>query len=232
MAIFGGLGVFFLRPDKTKGLLGNPDSIRAVPFIILPANPHHRDSRGNRDSRRAVPSRLIFIAIVLGAIFLLALLVLGLASVIQGPKMAARAAKAVQQDAAVLGEIDLKDVPHSTFGYLKSTLSPLSVTVGDCRGDHVKYSNCKEASWGHGLVAAIFVNDPGFFAAKDIADVRRAAGIRINSEFRGTLCGKSMHEVMDAYSACGAPVEIEKDLNGSSSIYEGLRRDQQRRNIY
>jgi hypothetical protein len=179
-----------------------------------------------------VPSRVILIVAVLGAIFVSALVILGVVGVIRAPKMAAKAAKAAQEDAAALGEIDLKDVPHSTFGYLKSTLSPLSVTVADCRGD-VKYSNCKVATWGHsGLVRAIFVTGAGFLGPKDIPDDRRAAGIRINSEFRGKLCGQSIQKTLERSVACDVGVVIERGPNGSASIYEGLRRDQQNRNIY
>jgi len=149
--------------------------------------------------------------------------------------------KAAKRDAATLGEIVLKDVPHSTFGYLRSALSPLSPApaIEDCvgggraAGEKVQYYNCKKAIWGRGqLFMAIFVTRQGFYAPKNISDDRPVAGIRINSEFRGTLCGKSMREVMDSRSACGAQPEIERNGNGTSFIYVGLRRDSVNRPIY
>ena len=148
-------------------------------------------------------------------------------------------AKAAKRDAAVSGGIVLKDVPHSTFGYLRSALSPLSPApaIEDCIGGapeaKVRYYNCKKATWGRGqLFMAIFVTRQGFYAPKVVSDDRPVAGIRINSEFRGTLCGKSMREVMDSGTACGAQAEIEKNGNRASFIYVGLRRDSVNRPIY
>jgi hypothetical protein len=153
--------------------------------------------------------------------------------------IAAQIPKAAKQDAATLGEIALKDVPHSTFGYLRSALSPLSPApaIEDCVGGGqataVRYYNCKLATWGRGqLFMAIFVTRQGFYAPKNVSDDRQVAGLRINSEFRGTLCGKSMREVMDSGTACGAQAEIEKNGNRASFIYVGLRRDSVNRPIY
>lgn len=152
--------------------------------------------------------------------------------------IAAQIPRAAKRDAATLGEIVLKDVPHSTFGDLRSALSPLSPApaIEDCVGGEpgakVRYYNCKMAIWGRGqLFMAIFISRQGFWAPKDISDDRPVAGIRINSIFRGTLCGKSMREVMDSGTACGARAEIENG-NGASFIYVGLRRDSVNRPIY
>jgi len=194
-------------------------------FIIFPRRLGPAASRpgGNRWV-------LGFMAILFGGALLM-----GVGEII----VAAQIAKAAKRDAATLGEIVLKDVPHSTFGYLRSALSPLSPApaiedcVGGKPGASVRYYNCKMATWGRGqLFVAIFVTRQGFWAPKNVSDDRPVAGIRINSEFRGTLCGKSMREVMDSGTACGARAEIERNGNRASFIYVGLRRDSVNRPIY
>lgn len=193
-------------------------------FIIFP-----RRLRRPRDPA-ATRRTLGVIAIAVGGIFML--------SVIGGVYTYISTTRAVKRDVAASGEILLKDVPHS-FGDLKSALSPLSPdpAIEDCvgggSGAKVRYYNCKMAVWGRGqLFMAIFISRQGYWAPKNVSDDRPVAGIRINSEFRGTLCGKSMREVMDSGTACGARAEIERNGNGASFIYVGLRRDSVNRPIY
>jgi len=171
--------------------------------------------------------RLIGVIVILAvfSLFVLGLLVVFVAGIVN-PK-GAKALELRTADAKAVGEIDLKDVPHSTFGYLKSTLAPLPVRVEECKGVGVNYSNCKKATWGHGLVSAIFVTGEGFWGAKDIADDRPVAGIRISSEFQGKLCGQSIQRTLERSVACDVGVEIAKDSTGRF-VYEGLHRDPHR----
>jgi hypothetical protein len=126
----------------------------------------------------------------------------------------------IRIDAATLGDPDLKlDGVWVWFGDLKKSLSPLKLKIKDCREPGIRYVDCKEAQWGSaGIVRARFLMSKRSDHS-EIGDLNNQLHeLRINDNFKGTLCGERIDQVKASKVACGHPITVVNYGTGRNDI--------------
>ena len=136
--------------------------------------------------------------------------------------------KLSEKAAARLGQVDLKLDDATNYEYLKKQLLQPLQSIS-CYGDirtSIVYSDCKETTWGSpGFISARFITVEGVLGEKRIGNSSYLYDIKINTHFKGTVCGKEIPEIINSGRACGYDISPEGSSTRVKSIMVHVLKD-------